>query len=278
MRLAASRLRDTALLESAPAKLSTERIHAVLLEILRTVMAACDRHGVEVCMIGGGCLGLVRHGGFVPWDDDLDLAIRVADFPAFLRAMDDLPGHLQVHERPKRHNPTYQVVDMRTRITGGEETNGAGLFVDIVPMMRWRSNATKRLDNIVTRVTGMTTAPARSRSRTVLKRVLMRLGVPGIVGWLGEKVLYPAFLRHDLACDAASTGIVSGAYGCQWVGRFDHDVVYPLRRTSFCGVEVSVPNDLHAFLVARYGEGYMVPPDEKSRWKHFESASEVGLP
>lgn len=264
------------MLESAETKLSTKRIHAILLDILREVMAACERHGVEVCMIGGGCLGLARHGGFVPWDDDLDLAIRAADLPAFLRAMGDLPPHLQLRAKPERRNPTYQVVDLRTRISGGGKTNGVGLFIDIVQMMLWRSPATKRLDNMVTILTSMTDAPARTRTRTVMKRVLMRLGAPAIVGWLGERLLYPAFVRQDRACHAAATGIVSGAYGCWWVGKFPQGVVYPLRRTSFCGVEVFVPNDLHAFLVARYGEGYMEPPDEATRWRHFDSASEAG--
>jgi len=248
-------------------------VHAVLLGILRAVVEACDRRGVEVFLIGGGCLGMVRHGGFIPWDDDLDLCIWAADTPAFRAAMAELPAHLAVRSKAQRRNPSWQVMDTRTRIVGGGENDGDSVFIDIVPMMHWRSVAAKRLDDVVSWLAN--TAPARTRGRAALKGVLRLCGVPPVAGWVCDRLLYPMFQRHDRACRAGARGIVSGAYGRRWVGRYDYDVVFPLRRATFCGVELLVPNDLHRFLSRRYGKTYMVPLDAPARWRHFQAATRI---
>lgn len=255
-----------------------EDVHAVLLDILREVVSACDRHGIKVCMIGGGCLGLVRHGGFIPWDDDLDLAIWTGDVPAFLEAMKDLPGCFQVWAKPQEHNPTYQVVDMRTRIWGAGERDGVGIFIDIVPMMHWRSVTTKRLDNMISALVHLGPVPGERWERALAKWVLIRLGAPKIAAWMGPRFFYPVFARQDMECRNGASGIVSGAFGRRWAGKYPHHVVYPLGRRPFCGVPVFVPNGLHEFLVARYGRDYMIPHDEKQRWKHFNGASRVPQP
>jgi lipopolysaccharide cholinephosphotransferase len=264
--------------EASGELMSLDEVQAVLRDMLRAVVELCERQGVEVFLIGGGCLGLVRHGGFVPWDDDLDLCIWAGDMPAFLAAMAELPPHLVVRAKPNRRNPTCQVMDTRTRIVSDDRRNGGSVFIDIVPMMHWRSVATKRLDDVFSWVANATPTPGRTRGRTALKRILCALGLPRVAGWICDGLLHPVFRRHDRVCRAAATGIVSGACGRRWVGRFDHDVVFPLQRATFCGIDVLVPNDLHRFLSRRYGATYMVPIDENARWRHFRAAHRTAAP
>ena len=44
-----------------------------ILEIAVYVDRFCEEHGVDYCLMGGSALGAKRHGGFIPWDDDLDI-------------------------------------------------------------------------------------------------------------------------------------------------------------------------------------------------------------
>ena len=47
------------------------------LEIVRNVVEICQKHGLQLYMMGGTFLGAVRHQGFIPWDDDVDLSLKI---------------------------------------------------------------------------------------------------------------------------------------------------------------------------------------------------------
>jgi lipopolysaccharide cholinephosphotransferase len=249
-------------------------VQAVLVEILQHVTAICERRGIEIFLIGGGCLGLARHGGLIPWDDDLDLSIRASDVPAFLEAMHELPPHLLLRSDPSDHDPArghfpiYKVMDRRTRITGDKAAETDGIFLDVLPMMLWRSRAAREVEHFFHWLSDQAYRGGR------YNRLLNRLGAAAVGRW-ALRLLRPVFSRQDARCRVEGSGIVAGAYGRRWIGKYPHGVVFPLRRTSFCGVEVSVPNDIHRFLALRYGADYMVPPAESARWRHFDSASRV---
>lgn len=263
---------------AGPQPMARPDVHAVLVGILSDVVQVCEANDIDYCLIGGGLLGIARHdGGFVPWDDDLDIAIWYCDMPRFVSAMEALPAHLAVRCKSTSINPPYEVMDVRTKTSGGDPLHGGHLSIDLVPMMHWRSMRWVRLDDALARASRMSTEWSHGgRFRRVLKSLLVGARVPEAAGWLRERLLYPRLGRHDLACRRTGRGVVTSAYGRHWVGRYPHDVVYPLRTASFCGVAVAVPRDLHRFLTLRYGADYMEIPPPSARWTHFQRALWVG--
>ena len=69
-----------------------QRHQAVLLELLAEFDRICTKHGIRYMLFAGTALGAVRHQGFIPWDDDLDVAMLRSDYQRFLQVA---PGELQ---------------------------------------------------------------------------------------------------------------------------------------------------------------------------------------
>ena len=55
------------------ASMNVQQVQQKILEIMKYIDMLCRSHGITYYIMGGTALGAVRHGGFIPWDDDLDI-------------------------------------------------------------------------------------------------------------------------------------------------------------------------------------------------------------
>lgn len=118
-----------------------------LLDILIEVRNLLDRNHIDYWLDSGTLLGAVRHGGFIPWDDDIDICVHASDMPRLIEAARrELPPHLflQSPETEKEIRlPICKVRDITTFIVeGGDDFSrnySKGLYVDIFPMTSWPS-------------------------------------------------------------------------------------------------------------------------------------------
>ena len=68
-----------------------KKLQMVELDMLRTVDEFCRAHGLTYFLDGGTCIGAVRHGGFIPWDDDIDLGMMREDYERFVALFREQP-------------------------------------------------------------------------------------------------------------------------------------------------------------------------------------------
>lgn len=71
-----------------------KRCWAAQIEVLKVIEDICNRHGLKYFAISGTLMGAIRHGGYIPWDDDIDIGMLRSDFDDFLRyAQKEMPEH-----------------------------------------------------------------------------------------------------------------------------------------------------------------------------------------
>lgn len=121
--------------------IETEEMKRRLVDMAEDLNELCDEHGLTLYMSGGTLLGAVRHKGFIPWDDDIDLYMTRPDYDRFVELMRERnEGNrfkLYAHEiYPEYIYPFAKYVDTQTLLVekGGYAGKDLGLFIDVFPI------------------------------------------------------------------------------------------------------------------------------------------------
>lgn len=118
------------------------KVQLVQLEIAKQIDKLCRKNGINYFMIGGTLLGAIRHKGFIPWDDDVDLGMYRSDYDRFVKLATEggLPDGLVLQDW--NTDPAYGLMFCKVRKLGTKyiENNSRnvnlkyeGIYVDVFP-------------------------------------------------------------------------------------------------------------------------------------------------
>ncbi|WP_195415848.1 LicD family protein [Enterocloster citroniae] len=114
-----------------------EKLHQVLLIILDDMLSVCKDNSLDFALIGGTAIGALRHKGFIPWDDDIDIAMPRADFEMFCDIINsELLEKYSILHPQEKHNfgrviPKIRLKGTEYRTILEQDLDDCGIFIDI---------------------------------------------------------------------------------------------------------------------------------------------------
>lgn len=254
------------------------------LDLMRLFVRICKKYGLRYYMIGGTMLGAVRHKGFIPWDDDMDVGMPRPDYEKFMEIVhSELPEGYDFHDY--RRTQDYlrgfsKIVNTKVLVTNASYAQETVQFawLDIFPLDGMPKNRLLRAIHSWYLVAWRFFYHA-SCSNTNLN--LCRPGRPRYQQFLikfiektklGTKLDSKKLLRHMekdlLKCPYDSSEYVISMFGAYVLKElmpkayFGKGAAYPYEDDEFCGPEL-----YDEFLKCLYGD-YMTPPKEEHRHEH----------
>ena len=264
-----------------------KRIQEVELEILKDFMDICDRHGLDYFGIAGTGIGALRHHGFIPWDDDIDVAMPRDDFEKLLPLVEKEMGDKYLIMNAERY-PNYPLMTTRMTMRGTKFKEEAlknidaplGIFLDLYPLDKVSDNPKE--------------ARRQARDAWFWSKILILRSIPfpmlGFSGWKAKIIHAICGLAHLVLSilHVPKTWIYKKAYEAEtrsnhytktknldffcdttpYMNLYAVKDIYPLRKLPFEDVELNFPHNLHNNLTGMYGDYMKLPPEEK-RKNHY---------
>lgn len=117
--------------------LSLDEIHVGLLELLNEFNKVCEKLQINYFLSGGSLIGAMRHKGFIPWDDDLDIMMLRSDYDKLIENIDQLDPRYRLNclETMSDWEYPFAKIDLPTTYINDEYRDVQhGLFIDIFPI------------------------------------------------------------------------------------------------------------------------------------------------
>jgi lipopolysaccharide cholinephosphotransferase len=260
-------------------------LQLIELDILKEIVAICDANNLEYYMIGGTFLGAIRHKGFIPWDDDIDISMPRGGYEKFLKiAENKLPKHIKIENFIT--NPNYQyyitrVQNINTKVIEKRISNvqkWTHASVDIFPIDGTPNNKYSRkwyYFRVLTHRMLMSLCYKdsidRERKRSFKERLFLKimenLPIEKFFNANKEKQKIDRLLKKQSVDNSNHIGTIMGAYRTREIVPkvyFGNGNFYDFEGLKFRG-----PSMYNEYLTHMYGD-YMKIPSIEYQKNHYE--------
>lgn len=265
-----------------------EKLHRVQLEILSDFIGVCQKYNLTYFVVYGTAIGAVRHSGFIPWDDDIDVGMLREDYNKFFEVFQDELGekyNLLTPEIDGRYACTVTHIQRKGTKFVSEASQDLKceqcIFMDIFPF-----------DYVAA---DQKAAVKQGRKANILGKLLFLSGsaypvIPfggfkGEIAALGCKFihfllkliritpqkLYKRFVEVSTAynnSDDRSEYVTSFEYAGCLKDRIKKNGLFPMKEVQFENLRVNIPANNHEFLSKVYRDYMQIPP-ENERVNHM---------
>lgn len=255
-----------------------EKVHIEILSVMDAVKKVCEDNDIRYYLVGGTLLGAIRHNGFIPWDDDLDIAMPRNDFDKFIKICDseiEPPYKLLWTSTMQRYWYPFAKVHKEGTLfiesTYKDISEKTGIYIDIFPLDEV-SGLTKDVER-------------RKRTTSYITMFMQNLvldkhgsGIKSRVKWIVENA------KNVNEWNMLQERIMSKDNGKGYTYYANFGSYYSIKKQTmpmdyygsgvlvdFEGRKYNAPKMYHEVLTSIYGPSYMELPPIDKRMTHYPS-------
>ena len=257
----------------------TRKIQEKLLEILLYFQRFCEEQGLGFTLAGGTCLGAVRHQGFIPWDDDVDVFMLRNDYerlgPLWERFADtERYACVRSDEHINIHHTATEIKDSNTTFINRHSVDldiHQGLMIDVIPL---DAVAGGRAAQLMQMAHGMLYCCFNFQRLPEHKGKVFYYMTKAALGLVrSPKARYRIWKREERLCSRYAVGehpmVASFGEGLGIMRQhFPREWFLSPGRAMFEGHEMPVPADVDSYLRISYGDYMQLPPESERVPRH----------
>ena len=270
------------------------KLQMIELNMLKDLTSIFDKYGLRYYMLGGTLLGAVRHKGFIPWDDDVDIGMPRKDYERFLKIAKRFKGKYALSSRDivNYRNTLYFVKIIDRRFVIDVDNDGKILkehpWIDIFPLdgvpdgrikyLFWKYKTLLLYRLYMFSRNDEVTDPEKIDKSLVKNKVKYIIMKSGLIKLLDKEMLYKGLDKHLKKYDFDKCGRVINFCGFwRFKEMFPKSVYDNVAEYVFEGLKLKGPADYDFVLSQMYGD-YMTPPPDADKKHHntiYESLRKV---
>jgi len=265
-------------------ELSLREIQVSALQVLKSLDSICKELELDYFVMYGTLIGAVRHGGFIPWDDDIDIMMPRKDYNILLEYLNEQRNYIEPFQIfSYKYDESYpylisRLSDSRYRIeVDNEKDYGIGTFVDIYPLDELSNNY--YIACLKGRFYGWLSSLYFLSTREFFPKgdKSLKMGVK-YLAYLSSKIIGKKLLKRVLVVNVEGKGD-SLYWGCrQWMtdnykgNIFRSEALKGRSLLQFEDMKVSVPEHYKELLTGFYGDFMELPEQSKRKPHHLYKA------
>lgn len=237
----------------------------VCLRLLQIFDKICRENQIIYWLTDGTLLGAVRHKGFIPWDDDIDVCIRREDEKKLIEILKkELPEDVFLQIKNTDVDIEHEIIKLRDRYSSVKNDDGRfyhkGIWIDIFPMDEIFRNI--YVDKMMKLLPGRFYYQEKTIKKIIKKIIIFPFKII-----MGVKTFEE--IRIKMYERMSKNNRKNNAYiyfkGEMWWETYLKSDIFPLKELEFENLKCYVPNNYHNYLKYHFGDYMTLPPFDKQK-------------